>query len=89
MKESLNSMSTTVGEIDGKTKDSVERLQESNGNLKKKLEHLERYSRDFNIRIIGVDEEEGEDCTGNYSGLLRTSWLRRVFWRTRECSPHW
>ncbi len=26
------------------------------------LEHLERYSRDFNIRIIGVEEEDGEDC---------------------------
>ena len=26
------------------------------------LEHLERYSRDFNIRLIGVEEEEGEDC---------------------------
>ena len=26
------------------------------------LEHLERYSGDFNICLIGVDEEEGEDC---------------------------
>ena len=24
--------------------------------------NLEQYSRDCNIRIIGVEEEEGEDC---------------------------
>lgn len=28
--------------------------------LKKKLEHLERYSQDFNIRVLGVKEDE--DC---------------------------
>ena len=30
--------------------------------LKNKLERLERYSRDFDIRLVGVEEEEGEDC---------------------------
>ena len=30
--------------------------------LKKRLEHLERYSREFNIRVLGVNEDEGEDC---------------------------
>ena len=29
---------------------------------KKKLERRERHSRDFNIRVLGVVEEEGEDC---------------------------
>ena len=42
--------------------DSFKKLQERNRELKNKLEHLERYSRDFNIRLIGVEEEEGEDC---------------------------
>ena len=31
-------------------------------NLRKKVENLERYSRDFNIRILGVTETQGEDC---------------------------
>lgn len=31
-------------------------------NLRKKVENLERYSRDFNIRILGVNETQGEDC---------------------------
>ena len=32
-------------------------------NLRKsKVEHLERYSRDFNTRILGVSETQGEDC---------------------------
>ena len=26
------------------------------------MEHLERYSRDFNIRVLGVNEDEDEDC---------------------------
>jgi len=26
------------------------------------LEHLERYLRDFNIRVSGVSEEDGKDC---------------------------
>ena len=45
-----------------KWKTPLKKLHESNRELKNKLEHLERYSRDFNIRLIGVEEEEGEDC---------------------------
>lgn len=26
------------------------------------MEHLERYSRDFNTRVLGVSEEDGEGC---------------------------
>ena len=42
--------------------DSFKKLQESNRELKNKLEHLERYSHDFNICLIGVKDEEGEHC---------------------------
>jgi len=42
--------------------DSFNSLQEGNIELKNKLERLERYSRDLNIRLVGVDEEEGEHC---------------------------
>ena len=42
--------------------DSLKNLQESNREVKNKLEHLERYFRGFNIHLIGVGEEEGEDC---------------------------
>ena len=37
------------------------------------MERLERYSRDFNIRVVGVVEQDGEDCLliiQNYLTLL-------------------
>lgn len=58
VKEALDFMDTTVGGLDSKTRD----LQKSNQELLKRVDQLERYSRDFNIRILGVEEEEGEDC---------------------------
>ena len=61
IKVSLTSTKSTVEAIDSKMEDTFNKLKESNKELKNKLEHLERYSRDFNIRLIGV-EEEGEDC---------------------------
>ena len=54
MKESLNFVNFNAEEIDN--------LRRSNDDLKKRLEHLERYSREFNIRVLGVNEDEGEDC---------------------------
>ena len=54
MKESLNFVSFNAEEVDN--------LRRSNDDLKKRLEHLERYSREFNIRVLGVSEDEGEDC---------------------------
>jgi len=43
--------------------DSLNNLQESNIELKNKLERLERHSHDFSICLVGgVKEEEGEDC---------------------------
>ena len=42
--------------------EQIDNLRRSNDDLLKKLEHLERYSRDFNVRILGVSEEDGEDC---------------------------
>ena len=62
IKVSLTSTKSTVEAMDSKMEDSFKKLQESNRELKNKLEHLERYSRDFNIRLIGVEEEQGEDC---------------------------
>ena len=55
IKESqLNLVSTNTEE--------VEALRRNNDELKKRLQHLERYSRDFNIRVLGVNEDEGEEC---------------------------
>ena len=42
--------------------EEVENLRKSNEELKKKVEHLERYSRDSNVTILGVNETQGEDC---------------------------
>ena len=50
---SLTSTKSTVEAID-----SFKKLQESNKELKNKMEHLKRYSRDFNIILIGVEEEQ-------------------------------
>lgn len=65
MKASVDAMNATVSEMDS--------LRGGYTELQKKLEHLERYSRDYNIRVIGVDEESGEDCMAivlNYVNLL-------------------
>ena len=40
----------------------VETLRRNNDELRKRLERLERYLRDFNIRVLGVNEDEGEEC---------------------------
>ena len=37
-------------------------FQECNVELKRKVERLERYSRYFNIRVVDVAEQDGEDC---------------------------
>ena len=55
IKESqLNLVSTNTEE--------VEALRRNNDELQKRLEQPERYSRDFNIRVLGVNEDEGEEC---------------------------
>ena len=61
MKVSLTKINSTVEAVGINTEASLKPLQESNRELKNKLEHLERFSRDFNIRLIRV-EEDGEDC---------------------------
>lgn len=67
IKVSLTSTKSTVEAIDSKMENSLKKLQESNKELKNKLEHLEKYSRDVNIRLIGVEEEDGEDCMAIFS----------------------
>ena len=66
MKESLNSLNT-------RTRDSERLFQKNNQDLFTRIMNLERYSRDYNIRIIGVEEDEGEDCIAislNYLTML-------------------
>ena len=57
----LYSLKTSLNGMDAKTEE-IHNLRQSNDELRKKLEHMERYSRDFNIRVLGVSEEDGEDC---------------------------
>ena len=52
LKESVN---TTLNETE-------KLFQECNVELKRRVERLERYSGDFNIRVLGVAEEDGENC---------------------------
>ena len=63
MKQSVN---TTLSE-------TRNLFQECNEELKRRVERLERPSRDFNIRVVGVVEQDGEDCLliiRNYLTLL-------------------
>ena len=59
-------------------KEEVDKLRRSNDDLRKKVEHLERYSRDFNVHNLGVSEEDGEDCTIilDYIGLEKGKGLK-------------
>ena len=66
MKDSLTSTKSFVGELD----DKMVEFKKRNMDLRKMIEHLERYSRDFNNRVIGVDEEEGEDCMALVLNIL-------------------
>lgn len=50
----FNFMNINIEEIDN--------FRRSNDDFRKKVEYLERYFRDFNICILGVSEEDGEDC---------------------------
>ena len=70
MKDSLTSTNTSVEELDAEMVDLRNRLQNSNIDLRNRMENLERYSRDFNIRVIGVIEEEGEDCMAIVLNIL-------------------
>jgi len=65
IKESqLNLVSTNAEE--------VEALRKNNDELKKRLEHLQRNSRDFNIRVLGFNEDEGEECVAiEFLGFYR------------------
>lgn len=61
-----------VNEINGTLKNQnkiINKLQEENKekdiviyNLIDKIEHLEQYSRNKNIEIVGIPEKKGEDC---------------------------
>ena len=53
MKDSLTSTNTSLEELDAEMVDLKNRLQNSNIDLRNRMENLERYSRDFNIRVIG------------------------------------
>ena len=66
MKDSLTSTKSFVGELD----DKMVEFKKRNMDLRKRIEHLERYSRDFNNRVIGVDEDEGEECMALVLNIL-------------------
>ena len=57
----VDSLKTSLNGMDANT-EVINNLRQSSDELRKKLEHMERYSRDFNIRVLGVSEEDGEDC---------------------------
>lgn len=61
LKEDVNDLKESLNFVNANTQE-VQDLRRSNEQLKNRLEHLERYSRDFNIRVLGVNENEGEDC---------------------------
>ena len=61
MKESMDALNTTEREL--------ERLRNNNEELKEKLDNLELFSRDFNIRLLGVNEDKGRRLHGYHLRL--------------------
>ena len=61
LEEGLDSLKTSLNGMEANTEEK-NNLRQSNDEFWKKLEHMERYSRDFNIHVLGVSEEDSEDC---------------------------
>ena len=51
-------------------KDSIEELQIKLNEYKERCLHLERYSRDFNLRFLNIPEEQEEDCVEKLQNIL-------------------
>ena len=51
-------------------KDSIEELQIKLNKYKERCLHLERYSRDFNLRFLNIPEEPEEDCVKKLQNVL-------------------
>ena len=50
--------------------DEVERANSAIATMESEINSLERHTRGFNIRILGVAEHDGEDCIGRVQELL-------------------
>ena len=55
-------------------KDSIEELQIKLNKYKERCLHLERYSRDFNLRFLNIPEEPEEDCVEKLQNVLYDNW---------------
>ena len=67
LKESLLYTQSNVEDMDNKLIEQVkklEKVEEEHDRMQQKLYDLERYSRSFNVRIIGVGEENGRSDDG-------------------------
>ena len=51
-------------------KNSIEELQTKLNDYKERCLHLERYSRDFNLRFLNIPEEQEEDCVEKLQTIL-------------------
>ena len=51
-------------------KDSIEELQTKLNEYKERCFHLERYSRDFNLRFLNIPEEPEEDSVKKLQNIL-------------------
>ena len=73
LKPKVEKLEEDVGGLNTTLNETEKSFKECNMELKKRVERLERYSRDFNIRVLGVAEEDGENCftiIQNYFTLL-------------------
>ena len=59
LEEEVSNMKQSVNTMVNETRNL---FQECIEELKRRVERLERYSTDFNIRVVGVFEQDGEDC---------------------------
>ena len=73
LKPKVEKLEEDVGGLNTTLNETEKSLQECSMKLKKRVERLERYSRDFDIRVLGVAEEDSENCftiIQNYFTLL-------------------
>ena len=50
--------------------DELHRANHAIASMQSEINALERYTRGFNIRIMGISEEDGEDCVARVQQVL-------------------
>ena len=70
---SIKDQSAQIHELNIKLENRDAELQHANyaiASMQSEINALERYTRGFNVRVMGIPEEEGEDCVTRVNRML-------------------